>query len=156
MLPLKLFKQSTGFCGPTSLRMVLAYYGEQYTEENLAQLSGATPHDGCGPLGLVQGARALGFGANFYHHCNLGDLEEIVKVERIPAIVDWLSPLGDHYSVITEIGPQRMTYADPYDGRMKRISRENFWEHWLGFYHYPPREMSDILLQGMIIVRPKD
>jgi hypothetical protein len=43
---LKLFKQSKGYCGPASLKMVLSFYGINKSENYLARLTKATRERG--------------------------------------------------------------------------------------------------------------
>lgn len=160
MLPLQPLRQSDGYCycGPTSLRMVLAYYDRdrEQSEEELARLVGATPEMGCNPQDLVRGAQKLGFSAEFREESTLEELERLVNKEKIPVIVDWLAPVGDHYSVVVGVGPALITLADPYLGRRRRIPREAFLEHWIGYYHLPPRDLGDVFLRGMVIIKPEE
>lgn len=165
MLKLRLFKQSEdGFCGPTSLRMVLDYHGFKTSEEEIINLiddiSGISCNpNGCNPEDLVKGAITLGFEAKFLKNLLLDDsiakLKKVVNYEKIPVIVDWLSPLGDHYSVIVGIENGIIKYADPYYGKIKKIYRNDFLKHWLGYYNNPSRDQSDIFLRGMVVVRKK-
>ena len=61
MLKLKPYIQTTGYCGPASLKMVLEFYGVKKSEKELAKLSGATHKAGVNPAGLLKAANKLGF-----------------------------------------------------------------------------------------------
>jgi len=54
MLKVKPFKQTTGFCGPVSLRMVLDYFGIKKSEKELAKLSDCSKSKGVAAEGLLK------------------------------------------------------------------------------------------------------
>jgi len=70
-LSIELFKQSEGFCGPASLKMVLSYYGTEKTEDELAALIGATREYGCDPIDIVTAAEKVGFSAQYKERSNI-------------------------------------------------------------------------------------
>lgn len=61
MIKLKPFRQTPGYCGPASLKMVLDYYGFSMGEKELAELSDMTLEKGTSAEDLAKAAKRLGF-----------------------------------------------------------------------------------------------
>lgn len=72
-LHIELFKQTEGFCGPASLKMVLAYYGTEKTEDELADLMGATREYGCDPIDIT----ITNGGQIIIYRNNINDLDKL-------------------------------------------------------------------------------
>ena len=79
MIKLKPFQQSTGYCGPAVLKMVLDFYGVKKTEKELAKLSGATRERGVEAPALLSAAKKLGFKGFIKDFSNFGDVKKIFK-----------------------------------------------------------------------------
>ena len=102
-MKLKLYKQTPGYCGPSSLRIVLDYYSIKKTEGELAKLIGATRNDGCEPWDIVKGAKKLGFDAYYQKNSSISGLKKFIN-KNMPIIIYWSpSPGHGHYSVIADI-----------------------------------------------------
>jgi len=77
-LPIELFKQPEGFCGPTFLRMVLAYYGIEKTKDELVNLMSATREYGCDPTDIVSAATRLGFSAQYKDRSSIEEVTSFI------------------------------------------------------------------------------
>jgi ABC-type bacteriocin/lantibiotic exporter with double-glycine peptidase domain len=129
-----LYEQSKGFCGPTSLRMVLEYYGIKKTEKELVKLSGATEKKGCNGRMILKTAGKLGFKARIKDNFNIEEIKKLVK-RKIPVIVNWWPGESDdgHYSVIIGFN-SRIIMAEPITGKLRRINSKEFEDRWFDYY----------------------
>ena len=115
-LPIELFKQSEGFCGPASLKMVLVYYGIEKTEDEVADLIGATREYGCDPIDIVSAAEKVGFSAQYKERSSIEEITSFID-QKIPVIVQWFSPEENgHYSVISGYEGDNLVMVDPLTG----------------------------------------
>jgi 8-oxo-dGTP pyrophosphatase MutT (NUDIX family) len=148
-LKIKLFKQTPGFCGPSSVRMVLDYYGLRKTESQFAKLIGATRKDGCDQKQIILAIKKLGFGAYYKNKSSIKELRKLL-FKKIPIIVSW-SPSGDygHYSVIVGIEKNNILIADPKKDEIQSMVIKEFDKKWYEFYDNK-KEMREI-----IVIMPK-
>jgi ABC-type bacteriocin/lantibiotic exporter with double-glycine peptidase domain len=130
MLKLKLFKQSKGYCGPASLKMVLSAYRINKSENYLAKLAHANRKKGCSGKNMVNAAKKLGFKAYLKKRSSINELKKFSK-KRIPVIVAWKSPEeGGHYSVVVGFEKNRILLADPHFGKIKKQDIKWFDKKW--------------------------
>ncbi|MBT4166115.1 hypothetical protein HOE04_03695 [archaeon] len=130
MKNLKLFKQSRGYCGPASLKMVLSVYGVNKSEKEFAKLTKSSRDKGCDEIEIVNVAKKLGFKSYVKQNSNIDELKRLVK-EGIPVIVDWFSPEeAGHYSVVVGFDKASILIADPHFGKVKRHDIDWFEERW--------------------------
>ncbi|MCI0479111.1 cysteine peptidase family C39 domain-containing protein [Candidatus Uhrbacteria bacterium] len=109
------FRQSTGLCGPASLKILLDFYGRTFTEEELAELCEATAEYGTDHANMVEAVRALGGEPVAKSDATLDDIREAVR-RGIPVVVGWYSTFGepdDHYSVVYAIDDATISMMDP-------------------------------------------
>ena len=130
MIKFNLFKQSKGYCGPASLRMVLSAYGIKKSEDYLAKLAKTTRKKGTSEKNLVKAAKKLGFKGSVKQKSTIKELKKLVK-KSIPAIVGWTSPEeGGHYSVVAGFEKNKILLADPHFGKIKKHDIKWFKERW--------------------------
>lgn len=115
-------------CGPTCLKMLLAYYGtdvplETLTEECGLTLAGSTAAD------LMRVGRLHGLDAQ----CFSMDAEELVRQDR-PAIVHWKFGHWVVFAGTDEEG--RVSICNPDMGRY-RMSAETFATYFTGIEKHP-------------------
>ena len=80
-------RQTTDYtCSASALQAVLAYFGEEAGEPELASELGATPQDGAPPEAIVRVARAHGLSAELREDLRIADLASAVR-RGIPVIV---------------------------------------------------------------------
>jgi predicted double-glycine peptidase len=137
-------------CGPASLKAVLAYYGVNKTEAELAQLSGANPEDGTRPEGLARAAKALGFQAEVRDNVSFDDLKGWLA-KGAPVIVDWWSTDEGHYSVVTAIRDGHVYMKDPELGTERALPMAEFERVWFDF-EQPSRLHKGLSHRQVILV----
>lgn len=146
--PLKAFKNT---CGPTSLRMVLTYYGVKKKEkEILKAIGGLRKKYGVHTIRLAEYANHLGFDyecLSYEKRLSHGvakikkpDTNDILKFlkRRIPVIITvnayllfgYKDKKMGHFIVITGHGDKYFWYNDPYDGKTHRINTEDLKFAW--------------------------
>jgi len=130
MIKPKLFKQSEGYCGPSSLKMILSLYRINKSEKYLARLAKATRKKGCSGENMVNAAKKLGFNAYLIKKSSINELKKLSR-KRIPVIVAWKSPEeGGHYSVVVGFEKNRILLADPHFGKIKKQDIKWFDKKW--------------------------
>jgi len=131
-LPVPALDQTTGMCGPASLRAVLLYFGVDKTEAEIAKLAGSNPDEGTPPEGLVRAAKALGFNAHTKSGATLDDIREWLG-KGTPVIVDWFSVDEGHYSVVKSIEDNKVFLMDPEIGSERSLDIDTFKRVWFDF-----------------------
>jgi len=152
MLNVKPFRQTSGFCGPASLKMVLEYYGVKKSEKDLARLSDATSAKGVGAEGLLKAANLLGFKGFFKDFSDIKDIETYVIKKKIPVIVDWFSTDDGHYSVVMYIDQKKIYLQDPDIGRLRTMDLDTFKRVWFDFPGDFLRLKDNIIIRRMIVI----
>lgn len=151
-LDVKTKNQTSGYCGPMCLKMVLAYFGCHVSEARAAKLSSATRRYGVEAKGLVKAARAVGFRATVKDKATFRDIENHL-MRGIPVIVDWFSGDDGHYSVVTGLTKSTIYLADPELGRVRKLSRSVFRRVWFDFSYDYPRSPRELIIRRMIVVQ---
>jgi len=154
MLPVKPYRQQSGYCGPASLKMVLAYFGVNKSERELGRLSGCTSRWGTPGEGLLAAARKLGFEGKIIDHADIGDLRAYVK-KKIPVIVDWFSTDEGHYSVVVDVTRTHLVLQDPEFGRTRSMTHADFKRVWFDFPGDYLKTKSDIRIRRMIVINSR-
>ncbi|TSC83912.1 MAG: putative fusion protein (N:peptidase-C:desuccinylase) [Parcubacteria group bacterium Gr01-1014_13] len=151
MLRVLPFRQSSGFCGPASLKMVLEYFGIKKSEKELAKLSNAHPHHGTSAKNLVLTAKKLGL-KGFYK--DFSSIKEIKKYldKKIPVIVDWFSHDDGHYSVVIGIDKKFIYLQDPELGKINKIDLVTFQRIWFDFEEKMLNKKQDIFIRRLIVI----
>ena len=152
MLNVKPFRQSSGFCRPSSLKMVLDYYGISKTENELADLSEAKHIKGVGVKGLLKAAKALGLKAFYKDFSEIKDLKDYVLVKKTPVIVDWLSTNDGHYSVVVDIDTKNIYLQYPELGYLRTLDIETFKRVLFDFNGNYLTAKDNIIIRRMIII----
>lgn len=130
----KHYLQSTGLCGPSSLRILLSYFDKSYSEEELAKLAQATIDDGTEHEGMISAAKAIDAHVFVKENGTIEELEYFVKTEKLPVIVGWFDKDGDHYSVVVNVTDKNVIMVDPAADEDERwIDRAVFPKIWFDF-----------------------
>lgn len=130
----KHFLQTTGLCGPSSLRTLLSYFGKEFSEEQLAQLAQATMDQGTEHEGMISAAKETGAFVFVKENASIEDLEYFVKKEKLPVIIGWFDKDGDHYSVVVNVTDKNIIIVDPAANEDQRwLPRDVFPKIWFDF-----------------------
>jgi ATP-binding cassette subfamily B protein len=110
-------------CGAACLAMVCRHFGRNVS---LARVRDAvrTGTDGTSLRGIARGAEALGL-----HTATVKASKSRLEELPLPAIVHWD---GNHWVVLYDVGPGRVSVADPAKG-LRRLRRDEFLEKWSGY-----------------------
>ena len=163
-LKVKPFQETLGqgMCGPASLKIVLAYYGVDKSEKELAKLSGWNKKLGIDEKGARKAAEALGFRVKIKNNSSFSDIANWLK-KGVPVIVDWFtvgrndypeSEMADgHYSVVCGLDDKFIYLQDPEIGRARKIKRNDFMRVWFDFKGEHIKKNELIIRQIIAIYR---
>lgn len=132
MIKLPFFKQSTNyFCGPAVVRMILAFYGQDFTEEELVKILKPTVDIGTGYTDLTNLFIARGLAVSEKQNGSVQDLIDFVN-KNIPVIVNYVEPKDDdgHYAVVVDIKDDFIILNDPWHGPDFKIPVAEFYQRW--------------------------
>ncbi|HUY69815.1 MAG TPA: C39 family peptidase [Candidatus Tyrphobacter sp.] len=144
ILKVKPFQETLNadMCGPASLKMVLAYWGLQKSESELARLLGVKKGLGTDDKSLKLAAEKHGFKVKIKNNASFADLERWLG-KGVPVMVDWFSrgrldyPLSavpdGHYSVVVGLDKTHIYLQDPEIGGLRKITRDDFGRVWFDF-----------------------
>ena len=155
MLNVPYFRQSDdSLCGTASLRMVFAYYGHHYTEEEISKLCNHTYEFGCTNEDMKRAAISLGFDCYIKDKAELSDIKEQIKLGN-PVIVDWFcGDLPDgHASVVVGIDGKFIYILDPLVEDVREIELEDFYRIWFDFLETPITPLNLTVRQLIVINR---
>lgn len=144
--------QTPGFCGPSALRAVLAFFGVLKSEDELAALAGSDRDEGTPVEGMLAAARALGFDAWAKDDASLDELQKLVQ-SGVPVIVDWFSSTEGHYSPVIGIDDATVRLQDPEIAQPREMPRHDFDNVWFDFEGDAPD--GRLVKRRIIVVQPK-
>jgi len=148
MLKIKPFKQSRGYCGPASLKMILSLYGINKSEKTLAKLTKTSRIKGCSEDNLIRVAKSFGFKGYKKQKSSIEELRGLIK-KGIPVIVDWFSPEeGAHYSVVVGFDKSNIFLADPHYSKIRKHKISWFEERWFDIFPKP----NNLILREIIVI----
>jgi ABC-type bacteriocin/lantibiotic exporter with double-glycine peptidase domain len=133
LLAVKPFRQTAGLCGPASLKIALSYFGREYSENHLAELSAATTQHGTEHADLIKAVQQLGGSVITNEHASVSDVESLVVNQKLPVIIGWFDGDEDHYSVVVGVTPKYLITQDPAVGGIRRLSKSIFPAIWFDF-----------------------
>jgi len=152
MLKVKPFKQTTGFCGPASLRMVLGYFGIKKSEKELAKLSGCSKSKGVEAGNLLKVAKKLGLKGFIKDLAKTSDIRKYVLERKIPVIVDWFSVDEGHYSVVVGVDNKNIYLQDPELGKVRKLKIQDFKRIWFDFPGKFLKSKNEIIIRRLIAI----
>ncbi|MBM3200071.1 hypothetical protein FJZ53_03965 [Candidatus Woesearchaeota archaeon] len=153
MLRVKTFQQTqTGYCGPASLKMVLAYFGVEKSEKQLARLTRCSKKYGSEAEHILSAVKTLGFKGLVKDFSSFDDIRKFVINKRIPVIVDWFSVDDGHYSVVVGIDKKSIHFNDPENGKLREMSLKKFKTVWFDFPEDFLRSKKDLRIRRMLVI----
>lgn len=159
MIKLKPFRQTPGFCGPASLKMVFDYYDVLVPEARLSEVAGATREKGASKEGMMKAAKHFGFNVFSKENASLNDLRYFIK-RNIPVIVDWFFEDDGHYSVVVDITKKNVVLMDPvlrkilFYVRRRVMPIETFHRVWFDFPGDYIKTKKDLVIRLMLVITP--
>lgn len=131
-LQVPFFKQNTEHtCGPASLRMTLAYYGTQVSEEELAHELQTNSEIGTTTTAMVDIAKKYGFYSHAHDKSTVDELAHLLSL-GLPVVVRFVEPDEDedHYSVVVAVSDTEVIINDPSNGERFTLAIQDFEERW--------------------------
>ena len=131
-LRLPFFKQHTDYsCGPASLEMVLAFFGDKESENFLIKTAHTDKNFGTKHEWMIKTGKSEGFYCHSNSNSSIHEIEHFLLI-GLPVIVDYTEPSENigHYSVITGFKGNEIIMNDPWNGRNFSISKSEFMSRW--------------------------
>ena len=114
-------------CGAACLASVCAHYGLQFPVARIRQYA-FTDQKGTNVLGLIEAANRLGLSAK-----GVKALFEALRIVPKPTIAHVIvHERLQHFVVIYKVEKEHITYMDPGDGQMHKVTNETFERMWTG------------------------
>ncbi|MEL5895687.1 peptidase domain-containing ABC transporter [Bacteroides sp. GD17] len=114
-------------CGAACLASVCAYYGLQFPVARIRQYA-FTDQKGTNVLGLIEAANKLGLSAK-----GVRAQFEALKIVPKPTIAHVIvHGQLQHFVVVYKVEKEYITYMDPGDGRMHKVTNAEFEKMWTG------------------------
>lgn len=134
----KKFRQSTGLCGPASLKILLSHFDKDYSEGQLAQLAhavdGLKRGSGTEHEGMIEAIKEINGFVFTKEEGTVEELAYLVNKEKLPVIIGWFDKDGDHYSVVVSVTDKNIVIIDPASDEPKRwFDRQVFPNIWFDF-----------------------
>lgn len=143
------FKQAPYQCGPTSLRMVLAYFGIEIDEETISRISETAPIIGTTPEKLLVAAKKLGLEGMWNNESSLQEIQKYIE-KGTPVIVNWFYDDDGHYSVVIGMNKKTIVLLNPENGKRKTFDHRTFMRVWFDFSGECLQSPSDIRIRWML------
>lgn len=144
LIRLPLMRQATDYtCGVAALQSILAYYGEEYREEELSKKLKANPHDGTAYSEIASFSRKLGFNVEINKKMSIAELKAAID-KQLPVLC-CMQAWGDgpgtnnyrdewddgHYVVAAGYDQENIYFMDPSTlGHYAYIPEKEFLERW--------------------------
>lgn len=115
-------------CGAACLASICAHYGLRFPVARIRQYA-FTDQKGTNVLGLIEAANKLGLSAKGVR--GLFEALQIVPKPTIAHVIVHQQQL-QHFVVIYKVEKEHITYMDPGDGRMHKVTNDEFQNMWTG------------------------
>jgi len=143
-------------CGPTSIQMVLTYFGIPHTFEEIATISQYKKKDGLFNTDLVETLKKMGLHVKVHTSTRWSDLVRYNTTNNV-IIVSWMMKgyIG-HFSLVEKVGKDFIELADPDNGKIVKMEKMIFMCLWMDYdgMWYPAKN-TDIQLRWMGVVSKK-
>jgi predicted double-glycine peptidase len=159
--PLPMIRQGTPYtCGVASLQSILAYYGEEWREDNLARELKSTPEEGTDYHEIVRFAQSKGLSAEVVEGMTVDALKRYTAAGK-PVLVaiqawgdksDYSNDWDDgHYSIVIGIDERNVYLMDPSTaGNYTFIPIPEFIARWHDSYKNSAGKDTRLMQFGII------
>lgn len=163
ILPVKPFQETLhkSMCGPASLKIVLAYYGLEKSEKELAKLCLTHASLGTSAENIKKAAKKFGFKVEIKNNSAFKDIQKWLNKE-VPVIVNWFTrgrtdykesevPDG-HLSVVAGLDKKYIYLQDPEIGKLRKIAKEDFIKVWFDFRGKQIDSWDEMIIRQFIAI----
>jgi len=165
MLNIAPFRQTDDSrCGPACIKMILAYYGIEVTEDEICERCNWSFDLGCTDYQMHDAFKYYGLDCIMYEEASLDEIDFWLG-KQVPVIVDWFSPGVDlklhdmpngHSSIVIALGENFIYLMDPEFGGVRTIRRDDFMRVWFDWRNTPYiQRCEDLILRQVMIALPK-
>jgi ABC-type bacteriocin/lantibiotic exporter with double-glycine peptidase domain len=125
--------------------MVLDYFGQPRSHDELVELCRAKPGVGTENQALALAIASHGLCAHMQQHTSLEHLKEIFEAKRL-VVVNYFNPISrvGHFAVVQGFDEDAILLADPKNGEDYRIPLNEFEQLW--------HNHNKTLLQWMVVI----
>lgn len=148
------YKQTRSTCGPTSLRMVLAYYGIKKTNKELVKLTHCSLKFGTKAENILSAAKKLGLTGSINDFSTINDLKKWYR-KKVPVIIDWFEQTDGHYSPLLKIDNKYIWILNPETAKPQRIDLPTFKLIWFDFRGSEVNAKTKFVINRVIAIYPK-
>lgn len=165
-LPIKPFQETLrgSFCGPAVIKMVLAYYGVEKSEAEVAILSNKDDDLGIGDADIKRTLEKEGLKVEIKNFASFEDIQAALD-KKAPVIVNWMTRgrndydedevVDGHYSIVIGLDEENIYLQDPEVGRVRKIQKEDFYRVWFDFTSDHIEKWEDMVIRQMIAAYQK-
>jgi len=136
-------KQSTLYsCGPTSLKMLLAYFGIHAGEDELIHCLQTDEQNGTDHAPIVAELEGRGLHCTHTANASFDDILNALEA-RLPVLVNYINPHNKygHFAVVIGATHDHIVLNDPKNGEGFSLKRDEFEELWVDGQGENPRWM---------------
>ena len=163
LILIPLTRQSTdSTCGVAAVQSILAYYGDEIREDNLAKALGSDPKTGTDYKRVLEYAKSKGYEATAYTDMTLKQLQEFISKGQpvICALQAWSDKPASysedwddgHYAIVVGYDNDRIYFMDPSTlGNYTYIPTAEFLKRW----HDIDQRGEKLIHFGMVITKNK-
>lgn len=129
--------QSTDYtCGPSSLKMILEYFGKRESEIRLAHEAHTNKRFGTEHVEMINLARKHGFYCYVHHDSNINTIKHFINSD-LPVIINFKNPSDgiEHYAVVIGHSKGQLILNDPWNGKDFKISDKVLNNYWIGLHN---------------------
>jgi len=130
------FKQHTSYtCGPACMKMIMKYFGKNFTEKHLKKFMKTLKKDGTEHFGMINCAVKKGFYCYVHKNAGINQIKHYIDL-KLPVIVNFIAPDGEgHYAVVVAYDKNNLILNDPYFGKKTITKIKQFEKKWHSKYN---------------------
>jgi len=143
-------------CGPTTIQMILKYFGIQHSYKEVITVSKYKAEEGLSNKDIVNVFKKFNFNVKEKTNTQWSDLV-CYNTRNNAIVVSWmLEGYIGHFSVVEKVSKNFIELADPHSGKIIKMGRIMFMRLWMDYDDiWYPIKNTDIQLRWMCIVSKK-
>ncbi|MBI2086943.1 MAG: C39 family peptidase [Candidatus Zambryskibacteria bacterium] len=143
-------------CGPTSIKMIVNYFGIKMSQKNIEILCGNWKKEGMNNKDIVATLKKIGLNVKASYNSGWQDLVAQNSNDKV-IIVSWmLRGYVGHFSVVEKMDKKHIWLNDPESGRVIKLEKTIFMRLWFDYDDlWYPKKSSDFKLRWMAVVFQK-
>lgn len=156
-MKIKVLKQrDASACGPTVIKMSTDYFGLNFSQKKINEVSRYKELDGMSNEDIVKTLEILGLSAQEKKGTSWEELIQL-NTEKNVLIVSWmLKGYIGHVSVVEKVTKDAIFLAEPTEGRIIKMNKVIFMRLWFDYDDmWWPEKNSDIQMRWIAVVSKK-